>query len=153
MTLSSAIVFDHQILCTGTYYETLANGSISPAVDSMMFHVPMEVHQLALMNLKPNSSYSCVVETERIGVGRPCHFITNGQNVTVGSATTAKSTSRFQASHNHMTGSILLGGVLPMVLIAGCVGAILLARKFQNIVWKKEQLKNLKYQRHVYTSS
>lgn len=144
MTVSSAI-FD-QILCTGTYNETLGDGSIASAVDSRMYYIPMEVHQLGLLHLKPNSSYSCMVETEGIGVGRPCHFITNGHNVIVGGP---KSISQFQASHNHMTGSILLGGVLPMILIAGCVGAILLARKYQNIMSKKEQLKNFKYQRYV----
>jgi len=38
----------------------------------------MEVHHIELENLKPNSSYSCVVETEGVGVGTSCQFFTHG---------------------------------------------------------------------------
>lgn len=117
-------------------------------MDSVTRYVPMEVHHLALVNLKPNSSYSCVVEMEGLGVGRPCHFITNGQNVAVVGVARAAKMSQFRSGYNHMAASILLGGVLPMMLIGGCVGAIILTRKYQSFQRRKEQFK--KYHRHVY---
>ena len=118
------------------------------SVDSVTHYVPMEVQQLSLTNLQPNCSYSCVVESERASVGVPCHFVTNGQKtktvVNVGAARAAK-VSRFRAGYSHMAASILLGGVLPMVLIGGCVGLIVLCKRFQGYQSRKEQIK--KYQR------
>lgn len=115
-----------QILCTGTYHELLANGTLSPGADFVTRYVPMEVHNLTLSNLKPNSSYSCTVEAEGIGAGRPCHFITNRPNgyTVVVSNERALKLSQFRASYNRMAASILLGGVLPLSLIGGCIGSI-----------------------------
>ena len=135
-----------KILCTGTYYETLGNGTVALALDPVTRYVPMELHQLALVNLKPNCSYKCLIESDGIGAGRPCHFNTSGQNVNAAAAVNgAAKLSQFRAGYKHMAGSILLGGVLPMVAIGSCVGAIVLARKYQNFKNRRQQMR--KYQR------
>lgn len=141
-----------QVLCTGTYYEARANGTFSPAVDFIVRYVPMEIHQLDLHTLKPNCSYSCTVQAEGIGAGYPCHFITNAHKSHVshvGSIRDAK-LSQFRAGYKNMMGSILLGGVLPMLLIASCVGAIYLAKKYQIFQQKADNL--TKYQRYIMHS-
>lgn len=40
-----------------------------------------------------------------------------------------------------MAASILLGGVLPLMLIGACVGAVILAKKYQVFQWRRNQLK------------
>ena len=84
---------------------------------------------------------------EGIGAGKSCHFITNSDMASAGAVRAAK-LSQFRAGYNHMAASIMLGGVLPMVLIGGCIGAIMLARKYQSLQNRRQQLK--KYQRLIW---
>ena len=133
-------------MCTGTYYETLENGTRVPGVDAVTRYVPMELHHLALVNLKPNCSYKCLVESEGIGAGEPCHFTTNRQGVDTATTGEAK-LSQFRSGYKRMAASILFGGVLPLVAIGGCVGALILARKYQSFQNRRDQMK--KYQRSL----
>ena len=115
-------------------------------MDAVTRYVPMELHQLELVNLKPNCTYQCLVEAEGIGAGKPCHFTTNGKNVAAAATGTAK-LSQFRSGYKHMAASIVVGGVLPLVVIGGCVGVVILARKYQSFQNRKEQMK--KYQRSL----
>ena len=135
-----------QVLCTGGYYKTPVNASWDPAVDFVTRYVPAEMHQLTLTNLKPNANYSCMVETERVGPGRPCHFSTNKQGAYVAADPDSDRLSSLRAKFNHMAATILLGGVLPMLLVGGCVGTIYLYMRYQSFRQKARHLKQ--YQRY-----
>ena len=109
----------------------------------------MEVHQLDLHTLKPNCSYSCTVQAEGIGAGHPCHFITNAHRSHMAGVSSIRDAklSQFRAGYKNMMTSIFLGGVLPLLLIAICVGAIYLGKKYQSFQQKADDLK--KYQRYI----
>ena len=143
------ITISVQVLCAGTYYEQPVNGSWAPAADYVTRYVPMEVHQLQLTHLKPNANYSCTVETEHIGPGRPCYFTTEigrGGGGHVESDSHSERLSEFRARFNHMAATILLGGVLPMLLVGGCIGAIYLCMRYRAFRQKAKYMKQ--YQRY-----
>ena len=108
----------------------------------------MEVHHLDLYSLKPNASYSCTVEAEGIGAGRPCHFVTNRKEAVAGGETRL---TRFRTGYKRMASSLFLGGVLPLLLLAGCVGAVFLIRKYQSLQQRNDHLK--KFQRFALQNS
>ena len=130
----------------GAYYKTPVNDSWDPAADFVTRYVPSEVHQLILTNLKPNANYSCTIETERAGPGRPCHFSTNEHGGYVAGNPHSHKSS-FRAKFNHMLSTVLLCGVLPMLIIGGCGGAIYLHMRYKSFRQKARFLKQ--YQRYI----
>ena len=73
-------------MCTaGTYHRTSAdNGTLSPEIiDSVVRYTTVEQHEMMLGNLKPNCSYSCVIEGEGMVAGKPCQFFTTITHIAV----------------------------------------------------------------------
>jgi hypothetical protein len=128
------------------YYKTLVNASWDPAADFKTYYVPSEVHQLTLTNLKHNANYSCTIETERAGPGRPCRFSTNGHIGYFAANQDSDKLSNFRAKFNHMLHTVLLGGVLPMLIIGGCAGTIYLYMRYTSFRQKARHLRQ--YQRY-----